>query len=169
METLKTIHERVSMRKFEKHAMKQEDIHAILEAGFEAPSAMNRRPYELIVNTDNAFWHDFSKTKPTCEIIASASLSIVVIGDSNKNPTDEFLIEDCSCVAENMLLAAKDIGYDSLWAGVKWHSDFFDELIRHFHLPQGYFPIAVLCFGKGAEKKAPVDRYDVSKVHQGTF
>jgi nitroreductase len=169
METLKAIHERVSMRKFEKNTMKQEDIHTILEAGFEAPSAMNRRPYEFIVNVDNNFWHDFSKLKPTCEIIASASLSVVVIGDANKNPTEEFLIEDCSCVAENMLLAAKDIGYDSLWAGVKWHSEFYDELIRYFHFPQGYVPIAVLCFGKGAEKKAPVDRYDAAKVHQGSF
>jgi nitroreductase len=169
MEALDCMAKRISIRKFEAAKMSEDDIKAILKAGFEAPSAMNRRPYEFIVNTANAFWHELAPFKPTCDIMVNASLTILIVGDSNKNPTNEFLIEDCSCCAENMLLAAKALGYDSLWAGIKWQSDFYSHLISYFHLPEGFIPVTVLSFGKPGEKKVQVDRYDEKKVHLGKF
>lgn len=169
MDALEMLAERQSIRKYEKYEMPQKDIDAILEAGFEAPSAMNRRPYEFIVNTDNAFWKQFSALKPTCEIMATASLTVLIVGDSNKNPTEEFLTEDCSCCSENMLLAARALGYGSLWAGIKWHSEFYDALIKYFNLPDGYLPISALMFGKMGEKKVQTVRYDAKKIHLGKF
>jgi nitroreductase len=169
MDALECLSKRISTRKYVPSTIKEADIKAILTAGFEAPSAMNRRPYDFIVNTENAFWHKLAPLKPTCDIIATTPLSIVIVGDSNKNPTDEFLIEDCSCCAVNMLNAAKALGYDSLWCGIKWHSEFYDELIRYFKLPSGDVPVAVLCFGMSGEKKVQVERYDEKKVHHGTF
>lgn len=168
MDALECIELRGSIRKYEKSTMPQEDIKKILKAGFEAPSAMNRRPYELIVNTDNEFLLEFEKEKPTCKIMAPTPLSVLIVGNSNAQPTDEFLLEDCSCVAENMLLAAKALGYESLWGGIKWHSEFWDKLIEYFGLPDGYYPIALLCFGK-ADAKKQVDRYDEKKIHFGKF
>jgi nitroreductase len=169
MDALECLAKRISIRKYEPCKMKEEEIKTILTAGFEAPSAMNRRPYEFVVNTDNAFWHELTPFKPTCEIMATTALTVLIVGDSNKNPTNEFLTEDCSCCAENMLLAGKALGYDSLWAGIKWQSDFYNELIKHFHLPDGYIPVAVLSFGKAGEKKVQVERYDAKKVHYGKF
>ncbi len=167
METLECIRKRKSSRRYIDYKMSEKDIHDILEAGFNAPSAMNRRPYELIVNTDNAFWEDYKKEKPTMEIAKNASLTIIVVGDSNKNPTMEFLIEDASAVAENMLLAATSLGYASLWAGVKMDSDFAKRLGKDFNLPDGYLPIAVLIIGKSDDKKVQLDRYDPKKIHKG--
>jgi nitroreductase len=169
MEALECLAKRISIRKFEAAKMSEAEIKKILTAGFEAPSAMNRRPYEFIVNTDNAFWHELAPFKPTCDIMKDASLTVLIVGDSNKNPTNEFLIEDCSCCAENMLLAAKALGYDSLWAGIKWQSDFYNHLIAYFHLPDGFIPVTVLSFGKPGEKKVQVERYDEKKVHHGKF
>jgi nitroreductase len=169
MDALDCIATRISVRKYDKKIMSQEDIRALLKAGMEAPSAMNRRPYEFIVNAENDFWKDFVKEKPTCEIMRNASLTVLLVGDSNKNPTPEFLYEDCSAVAENMLLAGKALGYGSLWAGVKADSDFAKKLASYFALPKGDLPIAVLMFGKPSEKKAQVDRYDEAKIHLGKF
>ena len=70
---------------------------------------------------------------------------------------------------ERMLLAAKALGFDSLWAGIKWQSDFFNRLITYFNLPAGFIPVAVLSFGKPGEKKVQVERYDEKKVHHGKF
>lgn len=170
MDTLEAIASRASVRKYDHFVMPKADVETILQAGLEAPSAMNRRPYELIVNTDNAFWKEFLKAKPTAAILATASLTVVVVGDSNKNPTNEFLIEDASCVSENMLLAAKALGYGSLWAGVKWDSDFAKQLSAYFRLPEGYLPISVLCFGKAAEKTThDKDRFEKEKIHYEKF
>jgi nitroreductase len=171
METLKCIESRVSIRKYAKmDEMGKEDITTILKAGMEAPSAMNRRPYELLVNTDNGFWKDFVAEKPTCSIAATAALTILVIGDSNKNPTNEFMIEDAAVVSENMLLAATELGYGSLWAGIKFDSDFYKKIISYFKLPAGYMPVSLLIFGKAGEKKGhEQNRYEKSKIHFGKF
>ncbi len=169
METLECIAKRASIRKYAKKAMKDDDIKAILRAGMEAPSAMGRRPYELIVNTENDFWKEFVEEKPTCEIMRNAALTVVVLGDANKNPTEEYLIEDCSCLAENMLLAATDLGYGSLWAGVKRGGDFAKKITDYFHLPAGLVPIAVLLFGVPEERKTQPDRFDEKKIHWGAF
>jgi nitroreductase len=169
METLDCIEKRTSVRKYLPHTMNKEEIHKIISAAMQAPSAMNRRPYEMIVNTDNAFWSKFKDVKPTCEIAASASLTILVIGDSNTNPTNEFLLEDCSCLSENALLAATELGYGSLWAGIKWDSDFQKRLVSYFHLPDGFIPISLLIIGKTGEKKTNVDRFDAKKVHLGKW
>jgi nitroreductase len=169
METLDCIEKRTSIRKYVPYQMKEEEIHKILRAAMQAPSAMNRRPYEMIVNTNNAFWTKFSDVKPTCEIAASSSLTILVIGDSNTNPTNEFLIEDCACLSQNALLAATELGFGSLWAGIKWDSDFQKRLVSYFHLPDGYIPVSLLIIGKSGEKKASVERFDQKKVHLGKW
>lgn len=170
MDTLHCIEGRVSVRKYEKAEMPKKDIDAILKAGMEAPSAMNRRPYELLVNTDNAFWAGFAKVKPTCLIAAESSLTILVIGDSNTNPTAEFMVEDCSNVSENMLLAAYALGYGSLWAGIKFDSDFYKAIIEHFRLPEGYMPVSLVIIGKAAENKGhDASRFDKDKIHYGKY
>lgn len=169
MDALECIEQRISMRKFKSSEMKDEEVEAIIKAGFAAPSAMNKRPYELIINRENDFWKDFSDVKPTCEIARNCPLTILIVGDATKQPFQEFMIEDCATVAQNMLLAAKAYGYDSLWAGVKFDSEFFNKLIGYFQLPKGFYPIAMLMFGKGLEQKKQVDRYDESKIHLGKF
>jgi nitroreductase len=170
METAKCIEGRISVRKYLPFVMPQNDIDKILKAGLEAPSAMNRRPYEVIVNTDNAFWKEFAAVKPTCEIASTASLTVLVVGDSNKNPTSEFMIEDCSLVSQNMLLEAFDLGYGSLWAGIKFESDFYKKLIEYFKLPEGYIPVSLLIFGKAAEHKGhETERFEKAKIHLGKF
>ncbi len=167
MDALECIEKRTSIRAYDEFKMSEEDIKKILKAGFEAPSAMNRRPYEFIVNTDNAFWKDYEKEKPTCLTAASASLTVLIVGDSNKTSTQEFLVEDCSAITENMLLAATALGYGSLWAGIRFGSDFYNRLIKDFTLPEGYMPISLLIFGKGKENKSQPDRYEEAKIHCG--
>lgn len=169
MEAFETLSKRQSIRRFERMEMPKEDVRKILEAGFMAPSAMNRRPYEFLAIRDNAFWAGWKKEKSTCLIIADCALTVLVIGDSNKQPSVEFLVSDAAVVSENMLLGATALGYASLWCGIKWESEFYLSLIKHFKLPDGYLPIALLGFGKGAEKKTQVERFDEKKVHWERF
>ncbi|MBQ7995739.1 MAG: nitroreductase family protein [Bacilli bacterium] len=165
METFEAIKTRASIRKFLPHKMSKEEIEKILDAGFSAPSAMNRRPYELLVNTDNEVYMNFVEEKPTCAIIKDSSLSILIIGDSNKNPTNEFMVEDCSCIAQNMMLEATELGYGSLWAGIKYDSPFQKKLVEFFSLPDGLIPVALIAIGKPGERKIQPKRYDPKKVH----
>jgi nitroreductase len=170
MDVLECIETRTSIRRYSPVGpMPEADVKKILTAGFEAPSAMNRRPYELIINTDNSFWSKFEEAKPNSSFVKDASLTVLVVGDLSKNPSIEFLLEDCSLVAENMLLAATALGYGSLWLGVKFKTPFASKLNSYFHLPKGFVPVAFLVFGVPAEKSYHDNRYDESKIHYGKF
>ena len=73
-------------------------------------------------------------------------------------------------MSENILLAATELGYGSLWAGIKFDSDFFKKLISYFNLPAGYLPISLLIVGKPGEHKGhEQNRYEKAKIHLGKF
>jgi nitroreductase len=169
MKTLECIQKRQSIRKYLSSPIPDSDIEAILRAGMEAPSAMNRRPYDFVLNTDNVFWKELVSLSRTAGILATCPLTVLVVADLNKNPSFDFAIEDGSIVAENMLLAATELGYGSLWNGVKWDSDYEKALIASFAIPMGHRPIAVLGFGKADETKPLTERYDETKIHYGKF
>jgi len=169
MEAFEMLEKRASIRHFTQSEISEDDIKKILEAGFMAPSAMNRRPYEFIVIKDNRFWPELKKEKNTCAVMKECALTVLVVGDSNKQPSLEFLVSDSAVVSENMLLAATALGYASLWCGIKWNTPFYETLIKRFRLPEGYLPVSLLCFGKGAEKKIQSNRFDESKIHYDHF
>ena len=170
METLKAIASRFSCRKFVKGTMKEEDKHAILEAGMSAPSAMNRRPYDLIVIEDQEVLRPLEGSKPTLGLFYDNPLSVLIVVDEEKNPKMEFQEQDAAAVAENMLLAAADLGYGSLWAGITEKSDFQAGLAKIFGIPAGHRPAILLSFGiKGEHKEGRPSRYEEAKIHRGRW
>ena len=82
----------------------------------------------------------------------------------------EFQEQDAAAVAENMLLAAADLGYGSLWAGITEKSDFQAGLAKIFGIPAGHRPAILLSFGiKGEHKEERPSRYEEAKIHRGRW
>lgn len=95
----------------------------------------------------------------------TADCCIIVCGDKNIQGINEFLIEDCSVAAENMLLAAHGLGLGATWCSLliscpryKYICDFFNLLVK-------VIPIAIIALGYPAETKDSPPRYDETKVH----
>ncbi len=166
MDTLVAISQRASIRKFKPDPIKPADLKAILKAGMEAPSAVNKRPYAFITITDKAIWGQQAEAVDrSTAIMREAPLSIAIIGDKSKMLTDFFMIEDGAAVIENMLLAATALGYGSLWNGIRIGGEnqvYFNQALG---LPEDKEVLAILAFGKPAMENPRKDRYEESKIH----
>lgn len=146
-ETIKTIFDRRSVRKYKDTPLTPEDIEFLIDAGRMAPSAMNKQPLKFYVLLDKASIHSFSK-----EIMAAGLTGIreMKVKDALKMTLgffhfsaiknlifqhdhvfysapavifittpkeDEWATLDAGMCAQNIMLAAKSMGFDSCPVG----------------------------------------------------
>lgn len=115
-ETLKTLLERRSIKRYKPQQISDEDLNAVLEAGLYAPSGANHQSALFIVVQD----------RETLELIASMNAAvmgskgnpyygaptvILVFGDKTKVTP----VEDASLALGNMFNAAASLGLGSCW------------------------------------------------------
>ena len=102
MDTKTAILTRRSIRKFTEEKVSDELIEQILEAGCSAPSACNRKPYEIYVITNEEKLEQLNKSGRFTNM--PSQVKIVVCGDLDKAlPKDfaEYWIQDASAVIHN--------------------------------------------------------------------
>ena len=117
-ETIRSMIERRSIRKFKSDMPKKEDINQIIEAGLYAASGRGMQAANIIAVTNKEFRDSLSKDN--CEIggwgdgfdpFYGAPLILIVLGNKDC-PT---YIYDGSLVIGNMMLAAHSLGLGSIW------------------------------------------------------
>ena len=81
----------------------------ILEAAMNAPSAADARPWHFVTMDDPEVIRQFTELGGT-EMLAESTFMVLVCGDAAKEIYPGFWPQDCSCAAQNMQLAAHDIG-----------------------------------------------------------
>jgi nitroreductase len=110
-ETLQTMWNRRSVRKYKTDPIPEEDLKLILEAARRAPTGANRQNWRLIVVTDADLR---SKTAEACNgqmwmANAAAILCMVILpGEGKVNGT---------IVLDHAILAAASLGYGTCWIG----------------------------------------------------
>jgi len=156
-ETLQTIYERRSVRKYKNKFVDKSTIEKILDAGRMAPSAINEQPWKFYVVTNKETIHSFSKeiSKITAKEFLKADPGRIIkniihllnfsMGFQYLKTKDHVFYEapvvifitgprDNECVdldigmcAQNMMLAAKSMGLDTCPVG-------FGKLLEHTKL-----------------------------------
>jgi|TARA_B100001971_G_C18156153_1_gene518659 nitroreductase len=171
------IKKRRSIRKYTDKAISDDVVKKLIEAGRYAPSSHNSQPWRFVVVTNKKKINELSehlkgwfkrrlrlggvvslfsrKMKKTLESIKARALSdkdlffydapllVLICGKGNS-----FTVKDCSCAAENMMLAARSMGIGSCWIGyadmvLNKDSRLMDEL----GVPSNNDIIATLVFG----------------------
>lgn len=116
-ETIKTLKERRSIRKYQSRQLSQESLDAILECGTYAPSGMGAQSAVMVVVQDQETLAHLSALnaeimgKPGTDPFYSAPTCVVVLADGTK-PT---AVPDGSLVMGNLMLAAWSLGIGSCW------------------------------------------------------
>ena len=64
-QTLETILNRKSVRKYKDRPVEKEKIDKLIRAGMAAPSSRDRRPWEFIIVTDRKAWTQWPKVSPS--------------------------------------------------------------------------------------------------------
>jgi nitroreductase len=165
MEVLEAILTRRSIRRYTGEVISEEKIHALLEAGFAAPSASNRRPQHFVVVRDPEILEKIMQAQPFIKWLSQTGCAIVVCGDLRRQPLKGFLIQDCAASIQNMLLAAHGSGLGAVWGGLYPVRLFTRGLRKALHLPPWMIPVGLLGAGIPKEEKAPRDAYDEDRVY----
>lgn len=168
VDVLTAIRTRRSIRVFSPVEVEKYKIEKILEAGFCAPNAKDKRPWHFLVSTDKDFLMglaDDNNYKP----FLTAGCCIIVCGDRNMEGINEFLLEDCASAAQNILLAAHGLGLGATWCSLLKTCPRYKHIREFFNLPEKIIPIAVLALGYPGEEKTCGPRYDETKVHWGNW
>jgi nitroreductase len=115
-ETIKTLLERRSIRKFKLEQIKEGELNAILEAGMYAPSGANQQSALFVVIQDKQTLKKLSAMNASVlgkdiDPYYNAPTLILVFADRSKVTP----VEDASLALGNMFNAAASLGIGSCW------------------------------------------------------
>lgn len=158
METLKAIAKRKSTRAFlPDKQISKESLNTILSAGCAAPVGMS--DYSSIHLTVIQNRELLEKISQTAQDVMKININFmygaptfVLISASEKQKAPNVQYSNIACVIENMLLAATDIGVDSvyLWGGLTIFAENI-ELCKELGIPDGFSPVSGVALGYALE------------------
>ncbi len=186
-ETLNTIFNRRSVRKYKSRPVSRKWIDKVVEAGRMAPSAMNKQPWKFYIVTNKEIIHALSKDisseamregmkkgiRQILEALSSLlhfakSFSLSALADPvfygapvvifiTSPKEDEWAALDIGMCAQNMLLAAKSLGLEGCPIGF---GKFVDHTAHYhlLHIPEDEKVCLSLILGYGDEHPLPHKR-----------
>lgn len=170
---LENIMTRTSVRKFEQKAVEDTKIEKLLRAGMAAPTANDKQPWHFVVLNDKKDIEAYAASNPRhADDIKSTPLFIFVCGDTtrmNEGAGRDIWVLDCSAASENILLAAHAMGLGAVWTTVWPIERKVKGIGEAIHLPANLVPLNCICIGYPAERHAPKDKWDASKIKYGLY
>jgi nitroreductase len=111
METWDAIRARRNVREYTSEPISEADLDRIAEAGWRAPSAKNRQPWDFVIVTDKDALQELSTVWMGAGHIARAAAAITFVipvpVDERRKVTDQYDIGQATMA---MMLAATDLG-----------------------------------------------------------
>ncbi len=164
METIKALMTRRSIRAWTAEAVSEAQRKTILEAAMNAPSAADARPWHFVTMDDPEIINRFTGLGGT-EMLEQATFMVLVCGEVEREIYPGFWPQDCSCAAQNMQLAAHDVGVGCVWIAIYPLQDRVEACRGFLGIPADITPFALLAMGVPGEHPEPEYRYDRGRVH----
>lgn len=120
MNAIEAIMTRTSVRQFTDQPIGDDTVRAILKAGMSGPSCVNARDWSFIVVRDRDTLNRMADANGRpAEPLRGAALAVLVCGDLTRafSRAPEYWVIDGSIAAQNMILAAHELGVGSVWLG----------------------------------------------------
>jgi len=157
-ETLQTILTRKSCRSFQQQSITQEELDIILNAGLQAPSAMNTqlcelfaiKNQELIDQLASAIKKGLNRLGRNLpeDYHCAYHAPVLVIVSGPQDYTRR--IEDGSCILQNMFLAATSLNIGSCWINQLRDTQNNDQvrcILNRFGIPQDHLIVGCAALG----------------------
>lgn len=165
MDTMNSIVERRSIRKYTDQVVDDDMVMQMLKAGMYAPSAGNQQSWEFVIVKNKETLVRITEIHPYSQMLKDVSVAIVVCGNLQKEKYKEYWVQDCSAATQNILLAAHAAGLGAVWLGVYPTADRINGVKEILRLPENVVPLSIIPIGYPAEKKDIPDRYNESCIH----
>ncbi len=166
MNTIECIKSRRSIRKYNQTPVGEDVINKIMEAAVHAPSSGNLQDWEFVVVRNQTTKKKLAEACYNQEPVDKAPVVIVVCSDSNRSlkygerGRNLYSIQNSAAAAQNIMLAAWEMGVGSCWIGA------FDEMevANAVILPSHVRPLAIITLGYPDEKPNPPKRWGLKDV-----
>ena len=171
-ETIKTIHQRKSVRHFTNKEVTKEQLEAIVRAGMAAPTAINSQPWQFLVVTDKDLKDKYAEGNGQADMIKSCQALIVVCGDMTigNERSRRYWDQDCSAATENILLAVESLGLGAVWTGVYPVEERIKTVKERFELPENIIPLCVILVGyPDGDIDKPKDKWKPERLHWNKY
>lgn len=156
MNFLELSQQRYSVRSYSDKQIEKEKLEKILEAGRNAPTALNLQPQTIYVIQSE---EGREKVKKITQYHYDAPCYLLVCYDENESwfgPNNAFGSIDAAIVGTHMILEATEQGLGTVWVGAfhQWMAR------REFGLSDNIIPTALIPIGY------PSDRAKPSRMHE---
>ena len=161
MDVMEVIKSRRSIRQFTDKPIGKEALEKLLDAARWAPTAANQQRWRFVVVTSPSMKQLVIKFAPGIFAMPSAFIVVCVERKPDTNPVFEATyLADCSMAAQNIMLAAHEMGIGTCVA-LSYAKVAIREILD---LPEGIEPLLVLTLGYPAEDPEPPARLQIREI-----
>ena len=175
MNTLEAIAKRKSTRSYTSAPVSEEALNAVLQAGFAAPVAMARYDSlhitviqnEAVIRRINDMTAEmFVRRMGVKKNTDFGARTLLLVSTATEGLPPEMAYANVGIVVENMVLAATDLGLDTVILGGAPRMIATDEaLMGELGIPAGFTPILGACLGYATADEPPKEhRIAVNRV-----
>ncbi|MBR9679469.1 MAG: hypothetical protein GOU99_00260 [Candidatus Altiarchaeota archaeon] len=170
METRNTIRKRRTTRKYLPKDVSISSVFEVLDCGRWAPTGKGAQAWEFILVKETKHKKQLAEIAEQAWVSSAPILIVLCVNLDRakffvKEHTEEGVLIEAGAVAQNIMLAARDIGIASAFVG------FFNrtELRKNLNCPEDVLPVGIISLGYPAEisdsKRAPL----LSFIHVEEF
>ena len=173
---------RKSVRSYNGEAIPDSVMENLLRAAQAAPSAVDRRPWQMVVMTDKSQYETVFEGNFNMQKFMESGAVIILCADTTftaptrDNPdgpavtqVNQMWRDDLGAVTENLLLAAEAYGLGACWTACYPYPDRMDPIKKALQLPSTVVPYAVVPIGYHDGTTQPKDKWDPARVHYGRW
>ncbi len=161
MDVLEAIKGRRSIRQFTGEPIAKEALERLLDAARWAPTASNQQRWRFVVVTSPAIKELIKKFAPGIFAMPAAFIVICAEKEAGATPwAEETYLADCAIAAQNIMLAAYEMGIGSCVA-LSYARVAVKEILN---LPEPIEPLLIVTLGYPAEAPAPPPRLELKQI-----
>ena len=161
MDVLEAIKKRRSIRQFTEQAIQRELLEQILDAARWAPTASNQQRWRFVVVTSPPVKELIRKFAPGIFAMPAAFIAICVEKAPDAKPWEDVTyLADCAIAAQNVMLAAYEMGIGSCVA-LSYAKVAIKEILS---LPDDVEPLLIVTLGYPAEAPEPPPRLELNQI-----
>ncbi|MBR1851426.1 MAG: nitroreductase family protein [Bacteroidales bacterium] len=175
---MQNILNRKSVRSYTGDTIPAAVMENLLRAAQAAPSAVDRRPWSLVVLTDKSQYATVFEGNFNMQKYMESGAVVVLCADTTftaptrDNPDGPAVVQinsmwrdDLGAATENLLLAAEAYGLGACWTACYPYHDRMDPVKNALGLPPTVVPYAVVSIGYPSAENQPKDKWDPARVH----
>ena len=179
---MQNILNRKSVRSYNGEAIPDSVMENLLRAAQAAPSAVDRRPWQMVVMTDKSQYETIFEGNGNMKKFMESGAIVVVCADTTvtrptrENPDGPAVTspnpmwrDDVAAATENLLLAVEAYGLGACWTACYPFPNTMAPVKKGLGLPAEVIPYAVVPIGYHDGTAQPKDKWDPARIHNGRW